>query len=102
VSVKPQLVERTAAASPDHGGDNVHDTVYCSCRCGGPDANAKYCDCPSGFECKKLVDDLGFGSVGLAGSYCIRSGSAFKPGQVGGLQCTTGAPESCGNNGENP
>ena len=64
VPVNPQLVKR----GPNEG-------VYCSCRCDGPDPNARYCDCPSGFECRELIDDLGLGSGQLAGSYCIREGT---------------------------
>lgn len=55
----------------------AEQTVYCSCRCDGPDPNAKYCECPDGFACTKLEDlDLGAavakGSSQLAGSYCVR------------------------------
>jgi hypothetical protein len=50
--------------------------VYCSCRCDGPDKNAQYCDCPSGYRCQKLVDAYGTsGGAQLAGSYCIKDGS---------------------------
>jgi hypothetical protein len=44
VAVDPQVRARQAA-----------DAVYCSCRCDGPDAKARYCECPSGFACEKLV-----------------------------------------------
>lgn len=49
--------------------------VYCSCRCAGPDQNVRYCQCPSGYACQKLVTDYGFGSGQLAGSYCIKDGT---------------------------
>jgi hypothetical protein len=67
VSVLPQCKSRQAK-----------DTVYCSCRCDGPDKSAKYCDCPSGFSCTPLEEfDLGAavskGSANLRGSYCIKS-----------------------------
>ena len=52
-------------------------SVYCSCRCAGPDQNARYCQCPDGYNCTKLVDDLGLGRGQLAGSYCVRSGTAY-------------------------
>lgn len=100
VAVPAQLVTRTAAASPEHGGEGVQDSVYCSCRCDGPDPNARYCECPSGFTCTKLIDDLGLGSAQLAGSYCIKDGSAYKP-TSGGAECTS-AVANCGNNGNNP
>jgi hypothetical protein len=69
VPVDPQRVFRAA-----------QDTVYCSCRCKGPDANAVYCECPSGFECKELVRDIGVEGRGqLVGDYCIKPGTAYDP-----------------------
>jgi hypothetical protein len=56
--------------------------VYCSCRCDGPDKNARYCKCPSGYSCTDLIKDLGItlaGRTQLAGSYCIKEGTAFAP-----------------------
>jgi len=50
--------------------------VYCSCRCNGPDKNVRYCECPSGYSCSNLITDYGFGSGQLAGSYCIKDGTA--------------------------
>jgi hypothetical protein len=68
VPVAPQLLDRTA-----------NDTVYCSCRCKGPDPNANYCECPSGYECSELVKELGLpGRAQLAGSYCIKQGTAYR------------------------
>src|SRR3954463_5854146 len=66
VKVPPQLV-----------GRQTEKAVYCSCRCDGPDKNARYCECPQGFQCEPLVANLKIVSGGgqLAGSYCIRSGS---------------------------
>jgi hypothetical protein len=59
---------------------NAGDTVYCSCRCKGNDANARYCECPSGYECTELVRELGLpGKSQLAGSYCIKSNTAYVP-----------------------
>jgi len=68
VPVKAQLVDR-----------QTEQAVYCSCRCDGPDKNARYCECPEGFQCEKLVEDLKIGASGgqLAGSYCIRAGSKY-------------------------
>ena len=87
VPVEPQLLERR----PD-------DAVYCSCRCDGEDANARYCECPSGFECRELIQDLGLGSEQLAGSYCIREGTFVPNPQIlsGGLTCTTAGQPNCG------
>lgn len=78
--VLPQLEERQAA-----------DAVYCSCRCGGPeggdDAGATYCECPSGFVCQPLVEDLGLGKGNLAGSYCVKEGTAYDPGDKATTPC---------------
>jgi hypothetical protein len=68
-SVEPQLLNR-----------REEDTVYCSCRCDGSDPGAARCDCPSGFECVPLVDDLGFDdSDEFAGSYCVKEGTIYDP-----------------------
>jgi hypothetical protein len=66
VPVAPQLSYRRAS-----------DSVYCSCRCDGPDPNARYCECPSGFRCERLVEDLNLGSAQLVGSYCVREGTVY-------------------------
>jgi hypothetical protein len=66
VAVAPQIQER-----------KTDDAVYCSCRCDGPDKGARYCSCPNGFTCEKLVEDINLGKGQLAGSYCIKSGSKF-------------------------
>ncbi len=56
------------------------DAVYCSCRCKGPDANARYCECPDGYSCLELVGDYGLSSGGqLEGSYCVRKGTKYNP-----------------------
>lgn len=82
------------------------DTVYCSCRCKGPDANAKYCDCPSGYECKE-IDELKVGAVAtgssgqLQGGYCVKKGYdedvSHDPKNCAGSndECTVA---TCGNN----
>ena len=66
VAVKPQITTRR----PDQA-------VYCSCRCGGKDPNARYCECPSGFKCTELVPSLGAalgaGSAQLEGNYCVKN-----------------------------
>lgn len=64
VAVRPRIVSR----GPDQA-------VYCSCRCDGEDPSATYCECPSGFECRELVTDIGKGGAQLAGSYCIKKGT---------------------------
>ena len=64
VTVDPQLMSRR----PDK-------SVYCSCRCDGPPEAAPFCACPDGFECAKLVADIGTGNRDLVGSYCIKAGT---------------------------
>lgn len=70
----------TSAVSPQLLARRADDAVYCSCRCDGPDKSARYCDCPSGFACQELVPKLSLGKEKLeqlAGSYCVREGTAF-------------------------
>jgi hypothetical protein len=83
VPVDPQLQAR----SPDVA-------VYCSCRCDGDDPNARYCECPSGFECKEIVQNRGgnTGQTQLAGSYCVRNGSDVEPSEVSRTRCTVPEP----------
>lgn len=77
VPVAAQLLDRTA-----------QDTVYCSCRCKGPDPNANYCECPSGYECSELVKELGLpGRAQLAGSYCIKQGTEYSLQNLGTSEC---------------
>jgi hypothetical protein len=103
VTVQPQCQFRRAV-----------DTVYCSCRCDGPDKDANYCACPDGFSCKNFQElELGAkvagGSAQLQGSYCVKNSvKAYAPGD-----CENGAtPDTastkcdntgnCGNVVENP
>jgi hypothetical protein len=76
VDVPPQLTNRRA-----------DDAVYCSCRCDGPDPNARYCKCPSGYQCTELLKDIGLGSAELAGSYCIKEGTEYKSTFTPQAQC---------------
>ena len=88
VEVPPQLVER-----------QTDQAVYCSCRCNGPDKNARYCECPEGFKCEPLVDDLKIPGGGgqLAGSYCIRNGSEYNPAlHYKGKSSCAATPNECG------
>jgi hypothetical protein len=47
----------------------LDDSVYCTCRCGGPKTSVEFCECPSGFECQEV---LNLGGDGIKGSYCVR------------------------------
>src|SRR5260370_16115178 len=64
------------AVNKQFTGRRAADTVYCSCRCGGADSNARYCKCPTGFQCAKLLEPIDrLGSKELAGSHCLRHGT---------------------------
>lgn len=92
VPVSPQFKERAAV-----------DTVYCSCRCAGPDPNARYCECPSGYECAEIVKDTGLGKAQLAGSYCVKAGTVFDPKKPPRSLCTYGESDpKCTATGQNP
>ncbi len=71
----------TAAVDPQIVKRRANDAVYCSCRCKGPDKDARYCECPSGFQCEDLVDKLGLTGGQLAGGYCIRESTQYKKSQ---------------------
>jgi hypothetical protein len=106
-------VPGTTASNDRNSKDNVNVTVpaqlksrqaeqavYCSCRCDGPDDKARYCECPEGFQCEKLVEKLDVGDGGgaqLAGSYCIRAGSKYDPikHSAAGTTCAD-EPNNCG------
>lgn len=102
VPVQPQI-----GGQVKFGGRQAADAVYCSCRCAGPDPNAKYCSCPSGYHCPStyLEPDVGLGNEELAGSYCVRDGTDYNPTTIG-PDCSYGSkkgdPDYCGNNGVNP
>lgn len=85
--------------------------VYCSCRCANADGKkndgASYCECPSGFSCTKLVDDVGLGGTQLAGSYCVRNGTDLvERGQECIVSRNTdgsfGSEGNCANDFQNP
>lgn len=73
-SGKPVTVTVPAQA-PDRSPDN---SVYCSCRCDGPDPSADYCQCGAGFECLPLSPIAVAGSESIAGSYCVKAGTAYE------------------------
>jgi hypothetical protein len=91
VAVAAQLVDR-----------QTDKAVYCSCRCDGPDPNARYCDCPSGYACTELVEDLGLGAGQLAGSYCVKDGTRYNEQRDRGGATCSAAANDCGNDGKNP
>jgi hypothetical protein len=82
VPVDPQLEDRR----PDQA-------VYCSCRCRGPQSNAPYCECPDGFSCIDLIDDIGLGNKQLAGGYCVKDGTEKESDDILDTRCENG---SCG------
>lgn len=85
-AVAPQLAERRA-----------DDSVYCSCRCAGPDPNARYCECPSGFSCSPVVPKLSVGGQNqLPGSYCIKEGTAYDKSRIHPLNVCDPELSNCG------
>lgn len=87
----------TAAVKPQLQARRPDKAVYCSCRCDGPSNSAPYCECPDGFGCRELIDDIELGNAQLAGSYCVRNGTEIKdPRQdLVGDECET-EPDDCG------
>lgn len=72
---------RGARVSPQCLDRSADKTVYCSCRCandqGRTDDGSSYCACPTGFECSPLVTSIGASTRDIAGSYCIKRGTAY-------------------------
>jgi hypothetical protein len=94
VPVEAQLEDRRADKA-----------VYCSCRCKGPDENARYCECPSGYKCEELVKELGLSAAGqLAGSYCVRDNTGYDPTSPPSPATCQAAAGNCDDegNGKNP
>jgi hypothetical protein len=52
--------------------DDIVRRVYCTCRCESGDPKFASCSCPSGYSCRSVLEQ---GSVGVKGSYCVRSDS---------------------------
>jgi hypothetical protein len=72
--------------------------VYCSCRCDGPEPNARYCSCPAGYVCRSLVPDLKTSSQQLVGSYCVKAGSDYQESDAARPSCSDSpAHDSCPN-----
>jgi len=97
-------VDRIAVAvAPQLLGRRADDAVYCSCRCDGTDKTASYCECPSGFACVELIEDIGIGAEQLSGSYCIKEGTRYNTSERGGDVCVKATDGgNCGNDGKNP
>lgn len=109
-SIPGTAVDRNSRTSPNNinvavpsqlANRQTEKAVYCSCRCDGPDKNARYCECPQGFQCAPLVDNLKITSAAgqLAGSYCIRSGSDYVA-SASTVDTCAGNPAACGCDGD--
>jgi hypothetical protein len=94
VTAKVDAWISSAPSAP--AGRKPEQAVYCSCRCDGNDPNARYCDCPSGFICQKLVDDIGKGKAQLAGSYCIKEGTQVSNPAALSESAPSCQPPACG------
>ncbi len=82
-----------------------NNAVYCSCRCanaeGRTDDGANYCECPDSFTCSQLIRPIEGASTQLAGAYCIRRGTEFKPADCGSAnECNPADPASVARCGE--
>ncbi len=77
-------------------GRSPANSVYCSCRCGGPDPNGRYCKCPTGFQCVNLLDYVErLGSKELAGAYCVKDGTEYIEGETDkGTTCNVTDPNA--------
>jgi hypothetical protein len=89
----PDGVKIEAEVASQLKGRPPSSAVYCSCRCAGSTKDAPYCECPSGFSCEKLIDDIGLGNSQLAGSYCVRSNTNGKVKET--MPCSR-ADKNCG------
>lgn len=76
VLVSPQLVQRPP-----------EDTVYCSCRCDGPEADGPYCECPGGFTCADLVPNIQLSEGQLIGGYCVKNGTNQNSATLDDTEC---------------
>jgi hypothetical protein len=80
----------SVAVEPQDSERRPSDSVYCSCRCanidGSKDDGARYCECPSGYDCEKLIEfNLEGGQAQLTGYYCIKQGSRWDT--FDGIKC---------------
>jgi hypothetical protein len=84
------------AVNKQYTGRSPANSVYCSCRCGGPDPNGRYCKCPTGFQCVTLLDYIEcLGFKELAGAYCVKDGTEFIDGETDpGTTCTVNDPNA--------
>jgi hypothetical protein len=75
------------------------DSVYCSCRCDGPDPNAEYCDCGEGFICVEMADLVIPGYEDRLGSYCVKADAPRSSDDITERRCDA-ATSSCGDASE--
>jgi hypothetical protein len=84
--IKPKVDAWISNATSAPNGRKAEQAVYCSCRCDGDDPGARYCDCPSGFVCAKVLPSgvVPGAKQALLGSYCIKEGTEVN--ETGSLQ----------------
>jgi hypothetical protein len=81
------------AVNKQYTGRSPANSVYCSCRCGGPDPDGRYCKCPTGFQCAQLLDFVDrLGKKELSGAYCIKDGTEFGEDTDTGAACNVTDP----------
>jgi hypothetical protein len=84
----------TVPVHPQFAEQRPENSVYCSCRCDGPDASASYCDCDPGFECQPLVPLAVAGREDAVGSYCVKQTPVLPIDDV--MHPCDSATSSCG------
>ncbi|MCU0693316.1 MAG: hypothetical protein MUF54_18150 [Polyangiaceae bacterium] len=69
--------------------------VYCTCRCDGEDASAKYCDCPEDYVCTEVTNSLS-ADIGPNDKYCVKKNDTAGDGyECRSLGCDED-PNRCG------
>lgn len=69
IPADPRVVcEQTNGQQGCVTAQQLQDSVFCTCKCGGP-KTSEQCDCPEPYECKEI---LTLGGDGIKGSYCVR------------------------------
>lgn len=95
-----EVVPVEVAVPPSFADRPPEDAAYCTCQCGGPNAD---CICPEGFACQEVFEDVGFD---VPRHLCIKAGTAYDSTTPPQVPCRPGAAQGqsgyCGHNGYNP
>ena len=66
----PECEGTTVCLSMGENQEGLPAGNLCSCRCEGEPGTGPLCACPSEFLCVPAVENVGWGSEHVAGSYC--------------------------------